>query len=103
VTGVQTCALPISGRSPLAHADGHEPGDPLGEPGPLDRLHDLVDVLVGERRLLGEAPGRPRPHLDADGGELALLLASRGALAGRGAAHGPAGAVARRVERVAAG
>ena len=48
-------------HSPLDHADRPEPGDLLGDPGLVDDVDDLVDVLVGGRLLLGEALVRRGP------------------------------------------
>jgi len=42
--------------SALDDAKWHEPGDAAGEAGLLDGGDHGVDVLVGERRLLGQPP-----------------------------------------------
>src|SRR5205807_4786253 len=61
VTGVQTCALPISLQSDLHHLPGPRPGDWWPSPADLARRH-----LVGWRACRGAGRGSPastrRPH-----------------------------------------
>src|SRR3954463_816474 len=85
--------------SALDDADRPQPRDPPGEAGVLDDAHDGVDVLVGERGLLGEAPARRRPHRDAGRLELASQRAPLDLLLRRRAAQPAPRAVAHGAER----
>ena len=78
------------------HRDGA--GHPTGEGRLLHGVDHDVDVLVGERRLLGQASTGAGAHLDAEMRELATELDRRRALARCMAAHGAPCAMAARVE-----
>src|ERR671937_2008622 len=73
--------------------------DPPREPRPLDDLDDAVDVLVGERRLLGEALRRRATDDDPPLLELAPELVAVDPLARRRAREGAPGTVAGGAER----
>src|SRR3990172_2745250 len=82
----------------LDHADRHEPGDAACESGTLDDLDYPFDVLVGERRLLGEPLVRGAADDDPLLLELAAQLSAADPLACARPRHGPPGAVAGRAE-----
>ena len=69
----------------LHHTERPQPYDSPGEPSSFARCHDLVHVLVGDRRLLSQPTRRAGPNRDARGLELAAHLV---------AAHLPSGGVA---------
>ncbi len=56
--------------SALHDTDRPQPGDAPGQARLLTRGDDLVDVLVGERGLLGQSPVGVGAHGDAGGSEL---------------------------------
>src|SRR2546428_2174236 len=67
VTGVQTCALPISGW--VARRDGHDeppslvqPADPRGRAGQQTDLAGLVQIRSEERRVGKECRSRWSPY-----------------------------------------
>src|SRR5688572_22062260 len=81
--------------SSLQHADGTEPGDFSCNTGAGHDIDDALDVLVSERRLLGELGVRRTADDDAPAFE---LFAQRGSVHlpfGGAAAHRSTGAVAR--------
>src|SRR5437762_345010 len=82
----------------LDDSDRLELRDPAREAGALDDLNDALDVLVGERRLFGEALVRRRAHGDSGLLELTAKVGSLDLLSCRGAGEVAAGAVARRPE-----
>src|SRR5581483_3328114 len=89
---------PSRPRSALDDAERLEPGDPPREPRALDDSDHALDVLVRERRLLGETLVRGAADDDPARLELAAELRARHLLARPGAAEPPAGAVAGRPE-----
>src|SRR5206468_9103098 len=73
--------------------------DPPSETATLDHLDHALHLLVGERRLLGEAFARGRADDDPLRLELAAEIAALDALARRRPREGTAGAVASRAKR----
>src|SRR5919198_5877374 len=74
--------------STLDDADRSQLRDPARKAGPGDDVDDPLDVLVGERRLLGETLVRRRAHHDATRLELAAQLGTLDLLACAGAREG---------------
>ena len=60
----------------LDHSDGPQADDFLREAGPVDDVHDQVDVLVGIRLLLGQPLPRPALHNHAAATQLVLDLST---------------------------
>src|SRR5205823_13369706 len=92
-------AILTKARSALDDPQRLELRHAAGQPGPLHHVHHPLDVLVGERGLLSQAPvGRAADH-DPAGLQLAPQLGPADLLARAGTAHPPAGPVAGGAER----
>src|SRR5262249_21194977 len=69
-------------------------------PGPIDDVHDLIDILVRPGLFLREPLVRLGPGDDATALQLLVNSSPGGILHRRGPAHGPAGTVAGGAERL---
>src|SRR5262249_36868846 len=86
--------LPLS----LDDADGAHAGDLARQAGPVDHVHDVINVLVRLGLLLREALAALGAGDDAAGLQFLVDAAAAGVLDRRRPAHGPARAVAGRAE-----
>src|SRR5207253_358864 len=84
--------------SALDDAEGGQLCDPSREARPRDDVDDPVDVLVGERRFLGEPLVGGRADDDSARLELAAEVGALDLLAGARARERPAGTVTGRAE-----
>src|SRR4051812_8772813 len=74
--------------SPLHHAQRHQAGHFAGDAGGVDDIDDSVDVLVGQRRFLGQLGGGGAADHDALALELPAQIAALDDSLGGGPAHG---------------
>src|SRR5213593_2780734 len=93
----------ICHSSALHHRERLEPRDPAREPGAVDDVHHVDDVLVRPRHLLRDAAQRLRAHEDAPLSELADEVEPAPGLLRLRPAHDTARAVARGAEGLAHG